>query len=214
MTENKDNEIRIEDAESSECEIPKEPAEEHGPEAEGCAAGADAEETAADNEPCEGEEAEEGACGETEGAAGETAGAAQAEELAAQMLRLRADFDNFRRRSEKEKSDIYAFANEKIFVQLLDVIDNFERAMETAAEGDKFAEGMGLILKQLTGILEKNHVKEIEAEGKPFDPNFHNAALTEPAPEGMESGTVLRVLQKGYMLNDKVIRPSMVSVTQ
>ena len=129
--------------------------------------------------------------------------------------RLYAEFQNFRRRTEKEKSDIYAFANEKFAMGLLEVMDNFERAMEHAADSSdpKLAEGMQLILKQLQGVLEKNNVEEIEALGKPFDPNYHNAVMTEAA-EGAESGTVTKVLQKGYMLNKKVIRPSMVAVSQ
>ena len=78
----------------------------------------------------------------------------------------------------------------------------------------KLAEGMQLILKQLQGVLEKNNVEEIEALGKPFDPNYHNAVMTEAAEEGTEPNTVTKVLQKGYMLNKKVIRPSMVAVAQ
>ena len=135
------------------------------------------------------------------------------EDLQTKFLRLSADFQNFRRRSEAEKADIYAYANEKIFLQILDVIDNFDRAMQSAPADDKFAEGMQLILKQLQDLLEKNNVKEIEALDKVFDPNFHNAVMTEAA-EGKESGTVLKVLQKGYTLNGKVIRPSMVVVTE
>ena len=127
--------------------------------------------------------------------------------------RLYAEFQNFRRRTDKEKSDIYAFANEKFAMGLLEVVDNFERAMEHGSESDpKFSEGMQLILKQLQGVLEKNNVEEIEALGKPFDPNYHNAVMTEAAEA--ESGTVTKVLQKGYMLNKKVIRPSMVAVAQ
>ncbi len=128
-------------------------------------------------------------------------------------LRVMAEYQNFRNRTAKEKQDIYAFANEKIVVELLSVIDNFERAMDARTEGDKFAEGMELILKQLQGVLEKSGLKEIDALGKPFDPNFHNAVMTE-ASEDTESGIVTKVFQKGYLLNDKVIRPSMVGVSQ
>ena len=135
------------------------------------------------------------------------------EDLQAKFVRLQADFQNFRRRSEAEKSDIYAYANEKIILQVLDVIDNFDRAMETAPADDKFAEGMQLILKQLTDVLERNNVTEIEALNKNFDPAFHNAVMTE-AVDGVESGIVTKVLQKGYVLNSKVIRPSMVVVSQ
>ncbi|MGN1144115.1 MAG: nucleotide exchange factor GrpE, partial [Anaerovoracaceae bacterium] len=121
------------------------------------------------------------------------------------------DFQNFKRRTEKEKSDIYAFANEKIISELLNVIDNFERALLHGAAGDSFAEGMNMIFKQLQGVLEKAGVKEIEALGLDFDPNFHNAVMTEDSTE-YESGKVTEVLQKGYTLNSKVIRPSMVKV--
>ena len=135
------------------------------------------------------------------------------EDLQAKFLRLSADFQNFRRRSEAEKADIYAYANEKIVLQILDVIDNFDRAMQTAPADDKFAEGMQLILKQLTDVLDRNNVKEIEAQDKAFDPAFHNAVMTE-AVDGVESGMVTKVLQKGYLLNSKVIRPAMVVVSQ
>lgn len=138
---------------------------------------------------------------------------AAAEDWQDKYTRLYAEFQNFRRRTDKEKSDIYAFANEKFAMGLLEVVDNFERAMEHGSEADpKFAEGMQLILKQLQGVLEKNNVEEIEALDKPFDPNYHNAVMTEAAEA--ESGTVTKVLQKGYMLNKKVIRPSMVAVAQ
>ena len=133
------------------------------------------------------------------------------EDMKTKYLRLAADFQNFKRRTEKEKSDIYAFANEKIVGELLNVIDNFERALALGQEGDSFVEGMSLIFKQLQGVLEKAGVKEIEALGLDFDPNFHNAVMMEDTDE-FESGKVSCVLQKGYMLNNKVIRPSMVKV--
>ena len=122
-----------------------------------------------------------------------------------------ADFQNYKRRTEKEKNDIYAFANEKIVSELLNVIDNFERALDAGSDGDSFVEGMNLIFKQLQGVLEKAGVVEIEALGQDFDPNFHHAVLTEDSAE-YESGKVTAVLQKGYLLNNKVIRPSMVKV--
>lgn len=137
--------------------------------------------------------------------------AAEEDPLNTKYLRLMADFQNYKRRTEKEKSDIYAFANEKIVSELLNVIDNFERALDAGNEGDSFVEGMNLIFKQLQGVLEKAGVVEIEALGQDFDPNFHHAVLTEDSAE-YESGKVTAVLQKGYLLNDKVIRPSMVKV--
>ena len=135
------------------------------------------------------------------------------EDLQTKYLRLAADFQNFRRRTEKEKSEVYAFANEKFATSLLEVIDNFDRALAQGSSDEKFAEGMGLILKQLQDVLTKNNVAEIKAEGEPFDPNFHNAVMTEAA-EGVESGNVVKVLQKGYTLNGKVIRAAMVTVAE
>lgn len=136
---------------------------------------------------------------------------AEDEAMSVKYMRLMADFQNFKRRAEKEKSDIYAYANEKIVSELLNVIDNFERALALGQEGDSFVEGMSLIFKQFQGVLEKAGVKEIEALGLDFDPNFHNAVMMEDSAE-YESGKVSCVLQKGYTLNSKVIRPSMVKV--
>ena len=159
------------------------------------------------------EEAAEAAAEDAaEPAAEEKKEAAEEDEaLNMKYMRLMADFQNFKRRTEKEKSDIYAFANEKIVSELLNVIDNFERALALGQEGDSFVEGMSLIFKQLQGVLEKAGVKEIEALGQEFDPNFHNAVMMEDTDE-FESGKVSCVLQKGYTLNNKVIRPSMVKV--
>lgn len=136
------------------------------------------------------------------------------EALNARYLRLAADFQNYKRRIEKEKSDIYAYANEKIVVGLLDVIDNFERALDHSNGSiEGFTEGMNLIFKQLKGVLEKSGVEEITAKDEMFDPNFHHAVLTDNSVE-YESGKVTQVLQKGYMLNNKVIRPAMVKVAE
>ena len=133
------------------------------------------------------------------------------EALNVKYLRLMADFQNFKRRTEKEKGDIYAFANEKIISELLNVIDNFERALAAGDKDDSFCKGMEMILKQLLSVLEKAGASEIAALGEDFDPNFHNAVMTEDSAE-YESGKVTEVLQKGYILNNKVIRPSMVKV--
>ena len=147
----------------------------------------------------------------TEDSAGETAEDGGEKEDG----RLSADFQNFRRRVEKEKSDIYAYANEKIALDIIDVMDNFERALQHSEEcADKqFVEGIGKIYKQLKSVLDKNNIVEIKAEGEDFDPNFHNAVTSEENSD-FESGKVIQALQKGYTLNDKVIRPSMVRVAQ
>ena len=133
------------------------------------------------------------------------------EALNTKYLRLMADFQNYKRRAEKEKGDIYAYANEKLVTQLLDVIDSFERALMHEAADESFAEGMRMIFKQLTGVLEKAGLEEIDALGQDFDPNFHNAVMMEDNAD-YESGKVTEVMQKGYLLNKKVIRPSMVKV--
>ncbi len=234
-----EEEIKIEVPQET-AEEPQEPAEEacaqEAPDAEPETAAAAEEEareetgeeaqTGSEPESQDGQEteAEEPAEGGEEAPEGEQQGAEEEkkeeEDLQNRYLRLAADFQNFRRRTEKEKNDIYAYANEKIVLQLLDVIDNFERAMDSAKSFDqeqvesvKFAEGMELILRQLTDLLARNNVEEIKALGEPFDPSFHNAVMTE-AVEEAESGTVTKVLQKGYTLNKKVIRPSMVAVAQ
>ena len=148
----------------------------------------------------------------------EAEGAAEqkVEEEAAETkyLRLMADFQNYKRRVEKEKSDIYAFANEKIVLELLDVIDNMERALSHQGEEESnILDGISKVYKQLQGVLEKNGLEEIEALGKDFDPNFHNTVMTESSKE-FDPGKVSLVMQKGYILNKKVIRHSMVKVAE
>ncbi len=128
-------------------------------------------------------------------------------------LRVTAEYQNYRTRTIKEKEEIYQNANAKFIEGLLEVIDNFERAMQTKPEGDKFADGIELIYKQFLTVLEKNHVKEIAAKGEKFDPKVHMAVQMMPV-EGMESDCVAEVIKKGYTMNDKVIRPAMVVVSQ
>lgn len=141
----------------------------------------------------------------------ETVETKEDEELNAKYMRLMADFQNYKRRTEKEKSDIYAYANEKLVSELLNVIDSFERALDHGEADESFVQGMNNIFKMLKGVLEKSGLEEVEALGVKFDPNFHNAVMTEDSDE-YESGFVTEVLQKGYKLNGKVIRPSMVKV--
>lgn len=136
------------------------------------------------------------------------------EGLETKYMRLMADFQNFRKRTEKEKADVYAYANEAICTELLDVADNFERALGNMEDAnDAFYQGMEMIFKQLKEVLNRAHVEEIEAEGKEFDPKYHNAVMMEEV-EGTETNTVTEVLQKGYTLNSKVIRPAMVKVAK
>ena len=139
-------------------------------------------------------------------------------ELNNKVMRQMAEFDNFRKRTEKEKSEMFASGEKTVVEAILPVIDNFERALDMAAQDeakkdDPFIEGMDKVYKQLIDELEKLGVKPIEALGADFDPNLHNAVMQEETEE-YESGKVCKELQKGYMLNDSVVRHSMVSVAQ
>jgi molecular chaperone GrpE len=129
-------------------------------------------------------------------------------------LRLMADFQNYKRRSEKERTEIHAFANEKLVTQLLEVLDNFERALQQDSSTDEqFRNGMALIIDQFQTVLNKAGVAEIPAAEAEFDPNYHHAIMMENA-QSIKSGHVSMVLQKGYTLNGKVIRPSIVKVAE
>ena len=129
-------------------------------------------------------------------------------------LRLDAEYYNYRTRSLKEKQDAYDNALTKAVTEVLSVIDNFERALTAECADANFKKGVEMIFRQYTAILEKLGVKEIEAEGKPFDPNFMNAVQQIPAPDGQESGTVITVYQKGYKLGDKIVRHATVVVAE
>lgn len=129
-------------------------------------------------------------------------------------LRLMADFQNYKRRSEKERTEIHAFANEKLVTSLLEVLDNFERALEQdPGSEEQFRNGMTLIIDQFKTVLNKAGLTEIPATEAEFDPNFHHAIMMENA-ESIKSGHVSMVLQKGYILNGKVIRPAIVKVAE
>lgn len=158
------------------------------------------------------EEAEaETACGETAEDELSEDSPGDKDPVEAKYLRLMADFQNYKKRTAKEKEDIYAFGAEGLMLKLLTVIDNFERALVLESKDEKYAEGMQMIFKQLTDVLQKAGLEEIKALGEDFDPNFHNAVMMEDNPD-YESGKVTDVMQKGYVLNKKVIRPSMVKV--
>lgn len=140
----------------------------------------------------------------------------QIEELTDRVKRQLAEFENFRNRSEKEKASMYELGAKSVIEKILPVIDNFERGLDSIPEGDKespVATGMQMIYKQLLTEFENLGVKPIEAVGKEFDPNFHNAVMQTESDE-YESGIVAQELQKGYMYRDSVVRHSMVSVVQ
>ena len=195
MSEDKKKQNPIEDGADEAEEVKAEEAEEK---AEG--------ETA---EEAEKEEAKEDEAQKTE------EDAKKAEEAESERyMRLMAEFQNFRKRVAREKSDIHAYANEKIVGDLLPVLDNFERALDTeGGDLEAYAKGMQLIFEQLKKALENAGLEEIKAMDETFDPNVHNAVMTESLEE-KEDGTVTKVLQKGYKLKDKVIRPSMVAVNK
>lgn len=137
-------------------------------------------------------------------------------ELTDKYLRVSAEFQNYRRRTEKEKNEIFKYGSEKVIVDLLSVLDNFERAISSVEHKDvnnNFLDGIKMIYKQFKDILEKHGVKEIVCEGEEFDPNYHHAVLQEEV-ENKESNIILEVYEKGYTLNGKVIRPSMVKVSK
>ena len=127
-------------------------------------------------------------------------------------LRLLADYENFRRRTEKERLALFGDATAKCIELLLPVIDNFERAIDAPCTDAEYQKGMKMILEQLEALLEKQGVTAIEALGQPFDPNIHQAIKREEATEEFAENTVCEVFQKGYMLGERLIRPAMVAV--
>jgi molecular chaperone GrpE len=135
----------------------------------------------------------------------------QIEDLTDRLKRSMAEFDNFRKRTEKEKSSMYIIGARDIVEKILPVVDNFERGLAQAPEGDAFADGMKMIYKQLMTSLDEMGVKAIEAVGKEFDPNFHNAVM-HVDDESVGDNMVVEELQKGYTYKDFVVRHSMVKV--
>lgn len=139
----------------------------------------------------------------------------EAEEKA---MREKAEAINYRKRKDDEVSRMMKYASEDLIKEILPIVDSFERAIDMdddnlEDEVSKFLAGFKMIYCNFVNILEKYEVKEIEAMGKEFDANFHQAVLTEPR-DGVEPGIVIEVLQKGYMYKDKVLRPSMVKVSE
>ena len=138
----------------------------------------------------------------------------QIEELTDKVKRQMAEFDNFRKRTEKEKSQMYAMGAKTIVEKILPVIDNFERGLAAVPEDNKedaFVVGMDKIYRQMLTVLEEAGVKPIEAVGAEFDPNFHNAVM-HVEDETLGENVVAEELQKGYMYRDTVVRHSMVKV--
>lgn len=149
--------------------------------------------------------------------AAEVAATAQIEKLEAELAeskeqyqRMLAEYANYKRRTEQEKEQIGLFTKAEILTALLTSLDNMERAVAAPA-GDDYKAGVDLVMRQFMESLEKMGLEEINPEGEPFDPNFHNAVMREDA-EDVDTETVTQVFQKGYKLGDRVLRPAMVKV--
>ena len=135
----------------------------------------------------------------------------QIEDLTDRLKRSMAEFDNYRKRTEKEKSSMYIIGARDIVEKMLPIMDNFERGLAQAPEDDPFAEGMKMIYKQMITVFDEMGVKPIEAVGKEFDPNLHNAVM-HVEDESVGENIVVEEFQKGYTYKDFVVRHSMVKV--
>lgn len=141
---------------------------------------------------------------------------AQAQEYKELLQRVQADFDNYRRRNANAVQESYKNGMFDAIEKLLPVLDNLERAISVASASKDFealVSGVGMVIKQFNDILAKMGVEEIEALGKPFDPNLHDAIMTAERQQDQEPNVVVEVLQKGYKVKDKVLRHSLVKVT-
>jgi molecular chaperone GrpE len=133
------------------------------------------------------------------------------------MLRAAAEQENFKKRIHRETLDFQKFANESLIKELLPIVDNLERAVESSGSDQKqvqaIVEGVKMTLKEIYKVLERFNLKSLESEGKPFDPNFHQAVMQQETAEHPEN-IVLKEMQKGYILHDRLIRPAMVVVSK
>ena len=200
----KDLEKKVNEAEEKEVEAKAEETKEAAPEETAETKEAEAE----DNAEAKAEDTAE------EESAGNEKLKAKIDELNDKCLRQMAEFENFRKRTDKEKEAMFETGAKSVIEKILPVIDNFERGFDALTDEDKdskFAEGMKMIYKQLMDELDKIQVKPIEAVGKEFDPNLHNAVMQTESEE-YESGIVAQELQKGYTYRDQVVRHSMVAV--
>jgi molecular chaperone GrpE len=141
---------------------------------------------------------------------------AEAEENYDRLLRVSAEFENYKKRTAREMADFKKFANQSLLRELLPIIDNLELAIKAAAEAPDgknacLLDGVELTRKEILKVFENFHVEPIDALGKPFDPNFHEAVMREESDEHPEN-TVVNELQKGYLVHDRLLRPSMVVV--
>ncbi len=140
--------------------------------------------------------------------------AEQEEPLREQLLRLRADFDNFRKRTQRERGELFQMANETLFSELLPIIDHFEMGLKSAEDHQTdcaVTEGFRLVCNQLLDVLKRFNVTAIDTAGKPFDPHRHEALMHRPSDEPAE--TVLEQVRRGYLLGDKLLRAAQVIVS-
>jgi molecular chaperone GrpE len=129
------------------------------------------------------------------------------------LLRTAAEFDNYRKRMDRERRDLAEYTSGEVLTELLPIIDNLERALQAASQDDPLRKGVELIHRQMLDILRKRGVKPIEALGTDFDPNFHQAVIHEVSAEHRE-GEVMEELQRGYVVGDRLLRPAMVKVAK
>ena len=136
------------------------------------------------------------------------------QEVDDRLLRLAADFENYKKRTARERQEYVTFANERLLNELLPILDDLERALNAAEQHEEaqLDEGVRLVHRSLASLLERQGVKEIATEGK-FDPHVHEALLAQPSEEA-EHGDVLDVIQKGYKIGDRVVRPARVIVAE
>ena len=204
----KNLEKKVNEAEEKEVEAKAEETKEAAPEKT-----SETIEATEENAEAKAEETSEEESAEEESAGNEKL-KAKIDELNDKCLRQMAEFENFRKRTDKEKEAMFETGAKSVIEKILPVIDNFERGFDALTDEDKdskFAEGMKMIYKQLMDELDKIQVKPIEAVGKEFDPNLHNAVMQTESDE-YESGIVAQELQKGYTYRDQVVRHSMVAV--
>lgn len=139
---------------------------------------------------------------------------AERDELSDKYIRAQAEIVNMRRRNEKEQASLIKYDGQKLAKAILPALDNLERALVVESASEQLLKGVKMVQTDLLKALKENHVAEIEAEGQAFDPNMHQAVQTVPADDDHPADTVVQVLQKGYILKDRVLRPAMVIVAQ
>ncbi|MEM6794749.1 MAG: nucleotide exchange factor GrpE [Acidobacteriota bacterium] len=163
------------------------------------------------------EEAEDESAAEVEIVAAEpedpadAASSEEAAQLKERLMRTLADFDNFRKRTEREKESLRRFAVADVMKDVLGVVDNLERAMASSGSIEELKQGLEMILRQQSEVMKRFGVQRVEAEGQPFDPTVHEAVAREDSSD-IDVPTVLRELQSGYTIHDRLLRPAMVHV--